>query len=320
MLHLNIRFLFVSILFMGCTNEKVISINLSYVPDQIELFGEGLISTDLYERDIAISSMGDEIIYTLGNHKQTIRSLIIIKKNEGEWREKQILPFSGRYQDIEPFFSVKGNRLFFASNRPMNSDSTRTDYNIWVSEKRNDVWESPRPLDTLINTTKDEFYPSVSENGNLYYTATKENGVGREDIFVSRFTNGKYLKPIPLDTTINTSAYEFNAFISPNEDLLIFSSFGRKDGLGGGDLYFSKKDNTGNWVEAQNMGATINSDKLDYCPFIDFSNGNFYFTSDRSTLLDKKIMNVSELEGVAHTTLNGMGNIYRIGMEQLNLQ
>ena len=307
------------IIVAACTEEKKDQLDLDHTPEVPALFGKNLVSTNLYERDLAISPDGDEIIYTLGNYKQTFRSLVHIKKEGSHWGEKQILPFSGEYQDIEPFFSVDGQQLFFASTRPMDEDTTRTDYNIWVVKRRDSGWEEPTPLDTLINTEKDEFYPAVSKNGNLYYTATRGDGVGREDIFLSTFTDQNYQKPIALDSTINTAVFEFNAYISPDEDLLVFSSFGRKDGLGGGDLYFSTKDKNGHWSMAKNMGELVNSDKLDYCPFVDLKRGNFYFTSDKAEPIMRKITKVSDLTDDANKVLNGMGNIYRVKFESLDI-
>lgn len=303
----------------SCKTENNTMFNLEDNPEQLEVFSRDYISTPLHERDIAISPEGNQLVYTLGDYKQTIRSLVSIKKKGERWGDKEILPFSGNYNDIEPFFANDGSKLFFASNRPLGEDSTRTDYNIWYAEQVNGKWNNPIALDTLVNSRGDEFYPSVSSNGNLYFTATRTDGIGREDIFVSTFSKGKYNAPMPLDSTVNTKAFEFNAFISPDEDLLIFSSYGRADGLGGGDLYYSKKDKTGKWKKAENLGEVINSDKLDYCPFIDIPRNNFYFTSDRAKTPEDRIKTVPELTNVANKVLNGMGNIYRINMDKLNL-
>ena len=303
----------------SCKTENNTMFDPELNPEQLEVFGQDYISTPLQERDIAISSDGNQLIYTLGNYKQTIRSLVSIKKTGDKWGDKEILPFSGKFNDIEPFFTVDGTKLFFASNRPMDEDSTRSDYNIWYVEQENGKWNAPIALDTLVNSTGDEFYPSVSANGNLYFTATRENGIGREDIFVSTFSKENYSVPIPLDSAINTKTYEFNAYISPDEDLLVFSSYGRADGLGGGDLYYSRKDKAGKWGKAENLGEIVNSDKLDYCPFIDFPRNNFYFTSDRAKDTEDRIKTVPELTNEANKVLNGMGNIYRINMDKLNL-
>ncbi|MBT8182174.1 MAG: PD40 domain-containing protein [Eudoraea sp.] len=316
----HLLYLLVLIIFSySCKTENNAVLDLELNPDQLEVFGVDYISTALNERDIAISPDGNHLVYTLGDYKQTIRTLVGIKKKGKVWGDKEILPFSGNYNDIEPFFADDGNKLFFVSNRPMGEVSTRTDYNIWYAELVNGKWNNPIALDTLVNGPDDEFYPSVSSNGNLYFTATRTDGIGREDIFVSTFSKGKYRAPMPLDSNVNTKAYEFNAFISPDEELLIFSSYGRADGLGGGDLYYSKKDKTGKWKKAENLGEVINSDKLDYCPFIDIPRNNFYFTSDRAKSPEDRIKTVPELTNEANKILNGMGNIYRINVDKLNL-
>lgn len=302
-----------------CNTDKPVDIDLGYVPAEVAIFAEGNVSTRLYERDVAISPEGDEIIFTLGDYRQSKRCLVRLVRSNGQWGEKEILNFSGKYQDIEPAFSVDGNRLFFASTRPMDADSTRSDYNIWVSEKADGTWSEPQPLTTNINSLQDEFYPSVSRNGNLYFTAVRESGVGSEDIFVSKWADGSYANPEPLDSAINTRTYEFNAYITPDEDLIIFSSFGRKDDLGGGDLYYSRKDKSGNWKPAVNMGPKVNSAHLDYCPFVDLPRGNFYFTSQRFVTSDAKIQSVGELEGYSNGVLNGMGNIFRVGYDEIGL-
>lgn len=296
------------------STRKVI-IDLNHNSDTLELFAPGVVSTSLYERDIAISLAGDEIIYTLGTYDQSRRSLVSIKKTEAVWGEKRIVSFSGVYQDIEPFFTEDGNTLFFASDRPLPEDSTRNDYNVWKSERSNGIWNQPIPLSSLINTPEGEYYPSVSRNGNLYFTATREDGIGREDIFVSKYVNGEYQAPEVLDSNINTRMYEFNAFVSPDEQLLIFSSYGRPDDLGGGDLYVSHRNADGSWLKATNLGPEINSDKLDYCPFVDYQNGNLYFTSDRASTYTPKIDSTDQLMRLANGILNGMGNIYRIKLK-----
>ncbi|MBN2616479.1 MAG: PD40 domain-containing protein [Bacteroidales bacterium] len=302
-----------------CKTEQTTEIDLKQTPARAELFGEGVVSTPLYERDMAISPSGDELIFTLADYKQSIMCLVRMVQKDGKWSQKELLPFSGQYKDIEPCFSVDGSRLYFASTRPMDGDTTRKDYNIWVSEKAGSSWGAPRPLSPVVNSTNNEFYPSVARNGSLYFTSVRKNGFGQEDIFLSRFVDGIYQEPQPLDTTINTGHFEFNAYVTPDEDLIVFGSFGRKDGLGGGDLYYSKKDVQGHWQRAVNMGPKVNGAGLDYCPFIDMQRGNFYFTSSRM-IVPNKVNSPADLEDLANKTLNGMGNIYRIGLKELDLQ
>jgi hypothetical protein len=292
-------------------------IDLEHNPDSPEIFGEGLISTDLYERDMAISKDGKEIIFTVGNYTQSSRALVRIRKHKEGWTSPEILSFSGKHQDIEPFFSPHDQTLFFASTRPIGSDTSRSDYNIWMVVKLDDTWGEPEPLPGVINTRADEYYPSVSQNGNLYFTAAYENALGLEDIYVSQFKDGRFTSPEPLDSNINSASYEFNAFVSPEEDLIIFTSYGRKDGLGGGDLYYSLKDQAGHWQKAVHVGGDVNSNVLDFCPFIDFSTGNFYFTSSRPVKQVKPLTSYADFVRNARKAENGLGNIYRIGLAEI---
>jgi len=317
MMHL-IRYITL-VLLVSCNLQNGDKINIDTAPSETSLFGKGIISTPLYERDFAISPEGDEIIYTLGDYTQKHRFLVCIKKDTQGWGKRKLMPFSGTYQDIEPFFSMDGKELYFASDRPMPGDTAAGDYNIWMTTRNGNKWSEPQSLDTIINGPGNEFYPAVSKKGNLYFTATRSHGVGAEDIFVSKKIKGIYQPPVPLDSAVNSKNYEYNAWVSPDEDIIIFGSYGREDGLGGGDMYISKKRNDGTWEQAQNMGAGINSTALDFCPFVDLKHGIFYFTSTRAPAFPRKITEVDTLVLKANAIQNGLGNIYHINQEKAGI-
>jgi len=307
----------ITFIFYGCkqNSNEVNSIDIFKQKDTLEIFAPEMVSTYLNQRDIAISSDGTEIYYTLSTFDNSFRSIVRIELENSKPILTEIASFSGEYNDIEPFISSSGEKLFFASDRPDNLNDSIKDYNIWVVERTELQWGEPKILSSVINTSEDEFYPSVAENGNLYFTAAYQNSMGLEDIYKSEFIDGNYTTPISLDSAINSSMYEFNAYISPDEKIIVFSSYGRFDDQGGGDLYFSKKDESGKWLPAVNMGNTINSESLDYCPFIDFKRGNFYFTSNRRQKKYKKL-NLNELIKESEQILNGMGNIYYINLSE----
>jgi hypothetical protein len=290
---------------------------LKSVQDTVRLFAEGIVSTSLNERDMAISPEGDEIFYSLGNYTQKLRAMVHLRKKDGQWSAPEIMPWSGTYTDIEPSLSPSGTSLYFASTRPIHGDSTRKDYNIWVSKRVGGIWEEPLPLDTIVNSTVDEYFPSVGKSGNLYFTANHPGNFGKEDIYISVYLDEMYQTPTPLDSTINSATFEFNAFVSPGEDTLIFGAYGRDDDLGGGDLYISSKDESGRWKKARHLGPNINSSSLDYCPFIDYPRKVFYFTSNRALPVKGRIEKVSELKAEANKTQNGLDNIYFVKLNAL---
>jgi Tol biopolymer transport system component len=142
-------------------------------------------------------------------------------------------------------------------------------------------WSEPIHLGPAINSEKDEYYPSVTREGHLYFTSEREGGPGKEDIYRAEYFNGSWLTARPLDTGVNSAYYEFNAYVSPDESLLIFTSYGRSDDTGRGDLYFSKKNTDGSWSPATNLKAA-NSTDLDYCPFVSPDGKTLYYTSEKA--------------------------------------
>jgi WD40-like Beta Propeller Repeat len=288
-------------------------------PATASLFNEIAVNTALRERDFALSPDGTELFYTLqapqGNF-QTI--LYLTKDSKGKWSKPEIAPFAGKYSDLEPAFTADGKKLFFASNRPLTGHATK-DFDIWCVEKKGNKWSEPFNLGEPVNTSTDEFYPSITLSGNLYFTAAYKNAVGKEDIYLSTFVKGKYMTPVPLDTAVNSLTYEFNAFVSPDEQFIIFTSYGRTDDKGRGDLYMSMKDSVGKWQPARNL-ALLNSDKMDYCPFVSFDKKKLFFTSERHAIKGSypdKPATFEELVANFSGSLNGGGNIYWISFDEV---
>jgi len=267
-------------------------------------------------RDLAISPDGEEHYFTVESVRREFAAIVMMKRQAGRWSVPLVAPFSGQYRDIEPAFSPDGLELYFASARPIERDDRKPkDYDIWYVRRmqKDQAWSPPRRLGASINTTKDEYYPSLTRHGDIYFTRESDNPRRKEDIFVSRRNGASLSEAEPLGDAINSERYEFNAFVAPDESFLMFTSFGRADDLGGGDLYISFRQN-GKWSSAQHMGEHINSDRIDYCPFIDIPNGVLYFTSERSSMrqfFDTQLDLGALLQEFAKGS-PGVGRIYRV--------
>jgi hypothetical protein len=269
-------------------------------------------------RDFSLSADGTEAFFTMQSPGQEISQLGSIKKENNQWLAPQLLPFSDEFMYMEPFLSANGNRLYFVSDRPLDDKTnTKKDFDIWYVDRKNkfDPWSSPKNMGKPINTELDEFYPSVADNNNLYYTMVGPTGMGKDDIYFSQWENGSYLPPVLLDENINSSGYEFNAFVSKKEDFILFTKYNEKDGQGSGDLYISKKDINGKWSKSTNLGLPINTKYMEYCPFYDEKNQLLYFTSKRNTIATRKFSNVSEFKKYVQESNNGLSKIYVIPLK-----
>jgi hypothetical protein len=286
------------------------------IPTRAEIFTE--VSSDLQERDMAIAPDGSEMFYTLQGNKNSFSAILYRKRQpDNTWSSPAVAPFSGKFGDLEPAFSADGKKLFFSSNRPVTGAKVK-DYDIWLVEKVNGKWSAPRNAGEQVNTTANEFYPSLTTNGNLYFTAEYKKGVGKEDIYVARWTNGAFAESVALDTAVNSVRWEFNAFVSPDEQFILFTSYGRKDDMGGGDLYMSKKGPDGNWQSARHL-AMLNSTAIDYCPFVSFDKKVLFFTSARHTIPKafEKPQSYQSLLNILHQAQNGSDDIYWISFQEV---
>lgn len=282
------------------------------------IFSPATISTTNNERDLNMSSDQSEVYFTRGTTDNTRRTLMRAIFDQEQCIKLEILPFSGVYNDIEAFLSPEGQKLFFASNRPLPGESEAGDYNIWFVSKTGAGWGEAVPVSELINTDADEFYPSIANSGNLYFTAAYQSGLGLEDIYMSKWNGKSYETPVVLDSFVNSGAYEFNAYISPDELQILYSSYGRPDGLGGGDIYMNTRNNKeDNWSAALHLPAPINSYSLDYCPFVDSHKTFLYFTSNRQLALPDSLTDPSVWPAFQNNILNGSGNIFRVPLSSI---
>jgi hypothetical protein len=267
-------------------------------------------------RDLTISQLGDEAYVTVQSLQGEISVLVRLIKSQGEWKVEGIAQFSGKYGDLEPFFSPDDLRLYFVSNRPLDESKLEIkDYDIWMVERKNvnAPWGIATNIGSEINTNDNEFYPSVAANGNLYFTSDRETTLGKDNLFVSRWNGKGYEAPEILSDAINTDGYEFNAFVAKDESFLIFSGYNRPDGAGSGDLYISHRDANNQWQNAINLGAEINSKQMDYCPFFDSKSNTLYFTSKRSDFDEiNNFHSIAEVFTELNKSANGMSKIYKV--------
>lgn len=206
-------------------------------------------------------------------------------KLEGKiWSKPKVLLSHDKYSWNDPFLSPDENRLYFISNKALESNKIKEDYDIWYIEREDNKW-NPKliHIGANINTNKNEYYISFAKDGRMYFSSNKnavENKQHNFNIYSSELKEGIFQEPKLLDDSINTKAYEADVFVSPDESYVIFCSI-RKEGYGKGDLYISFKDETGNWSKATNMGAVINTEGHELCPFVTKDGKYFFYTSNQ---------------------------------------
>jgi hypothetical protein len=120
---------------------------------------------------------------------------------------------------------------------------------------------------------------NVSPNGQILYIYRDEEG---GSIYESTLIGETWTTPVKLAAPINSSAWETHLAATIDGNTVYFIS-DRKGGLGGRDIWRSKKLPDGTWGEAYNMGATLNTQYAEDAVFISPDENTLYFSSQGHT-------------------------------------
>jgi Tol biopolymer transport system component len=119
----------------------------------------------------------------------------------------------------EYYVSVaRSGNIYFASYRDGNLD-------LFMSKKVANGYEEPVNLGVLINSVFDEHDPMIAPDESfLVYTSSRPNGFGEADLYITHKTNGQWTNPTNMGAAINTKAYEYCPYLSPDGKYFFYSS------------------------------------------------------------------------------------------------
>jgi outer membrane protein OmpA-like peptidoglycan-associated protein/Tol biopolymer transport system component len=150
---------------------------------------------------------------------------------------------------------------------------------LFIAKKDSAHWKvTPLKFDSseVVNTAA----LCISPDGNtVWYTLCgASDGMGSCDLYISQRHNNGWSRPLNLGEVINTSAWETQPSISADGNTLYFVSR-RVGGMGGSDIWVSKKTTDGEWGKPQNLGEPVNTPEDEMCPFIHPDGNTLYFAS-----------------------------------------
>lgn len=282
------------------------------------LLAPGIISTGDYDTHAALSPTGDTLYFLKCSPNMNECTICVSYKKNKEWQAPEVAVFSGKYLDVDPFVTKDGRTIYFVSNRPYRlQDTLNTNWDIWKVEQNGNTWGIPVRLDSVINSDADEYYPTMADNGTLYFGSSRIGGKGNSDIYLSRPINGEYKTVENLGDSINTTNDQYEAFIAPDESYLIFMAT-VPQGLKNADFFISFNEK-GHWSKATKIKGPVNSVSTEWSPKVTRDGKYFYFGSTRSSLnnIPSKPENMKEFEGRIKKPGNGLGDIYYVNFSSL---
>ena len=223
--------------------------------------GEGINTlNDEYVNALELS--GSELLltrrYAVEGAAYQQEGLFVAHAAEGQWFAAAKLCVHPDMDDRmgAAFLSYKGDELYFTVCG-MERHNSGCDLYRATRHKSEDKWSVPQSLGETVNHAAWDSQPCLSLDGKELFFASRRNG--NADLYhCFRDENGHWSEPENLGSVINTKGTEMAPFIHPDGKTLYFSS-DTHTGMGGYDLFVSRRNEKGEWSDPINLGYPINT-------------------------------------------------------------
>jgi peptidoglycan-associated lipoprotein len=185
--------------------------------------------------------------------------LYLARYRNNVWTEPVMININQpEFWDSTPAFSADGRTLYFSSNRKGGYGGTDI-YSAQMDTRGR--FSRVKNLGPDINTTGNENFPYVADDGKLYFSSDEHPGFGGLDLFVVKRANGKTVVE-NLGQPMNSVGDDFGMFLF-RPDRGFFTS-NREGGKGDDDIYtFINEDPNLKVVNYYLEGITYTKDKED---------------------------------------------------------
>jgi len=242
------------------------------------------------EDEVVFASAKDSAFFNTRRYKwnnQPFLDLYVAKMNEESEDLKSAVKFAKavntKYHEASVTFSPDNETMYFTRNnfgKKIKRDKNGVNHlKIYTSKKVNGKWTDAEE----VSFNSDDYstgHPALSPDGKqLYFVSDMPGSLGQTDIFVvDVLEDGGFSTPRNLGPEINTERKEMFPFI--NDTKLYFSSDGHP-GLGGLDVYEVRLDEEEGFVDLQNLGKPVNSNKDDFSYIVNEETQHGFFASNR---------------------------------------
>ena len=185
----------------------------------------------------SLSSDGRTMYFTYSkpiNGQDLGAKIYVSQRASGEWGEAQELKL---FKDSSitvghPSINASGDTLYFVSDAPGGYGGK----DIYMAISNGSEWDDIRNLGPQVNTSEDELFPYVRQDGRLYFSSKGHPGYGGLDLFYATQQDTIW-EIFNMGTPFNTNADDFGITFAGNTENGFFSSNrGQKKGY---DLIYS---------------------------------------------------------------------------------
>lgn len=194
-------------------------------------------------------------------------------------REFDVSPLEGSFNTVNteynPVISADASMMAYTAVKEDNRTGDLVE-KLMVSYNESGSWSTPTEIN--LGARGNIGTAGLSPDGQDMMVYIGGTG-GTGSLYRVARSGKEWSNPIDMGKTINSRFIESSASITPDGKTIYFAS-NRPGGYGGFDIYYSRKDDKGNWSKPENMGPRINSEYDEDAPFIHPDQKTLYFNSN----------------------------------------
>jgi len=166
---------------------------------------------------LAVITSNQKEIFKKDKIKYANLELNIFRSSDNKWSATNLFKWNNSsYSCGHGVIDVIGD-LYFASNMPGGFGES----DLYKCKWNGTEFEAPINLGNTINTSKDELFPFLTDDGSIYFSSNGWPSQGGLDIFSSDLLT---FEPENLGSPINTSSDDFSFFLNTSTDKGYLSS------------------------------------------------------------------------------------------------
>ncbi len=145
------------------------------------------------------------------------------------------MPFCSKENSFSvshPAISKDGNTMIFTSDK----QGGKGGMDLYIVKKKGGKWGVPKNLGSNVNSKGNEIFPTLHDDGTIYFSSNGWGGFGGLDIFSTNYEKGKWQQATNIGYPINGPYDDSGLVLFPNKQIGYFAS-NRKGGKGFDDIY-----------------------------------------------------------------------------------
>jgi hypothetical protein len=195
-------------------------------------------------------------------------------------RARALVQFNDGYQNINPYVSEDGSRLWLTKiGHPSNKGKIQ-DQDIWCALREKGEWTQPGNMLSGLNTELNDLIVGQT-NGQYIYVMQYRHGVDEHLSVINAYARkgeAYELHHKVIIPNIKFLSEFFGFYIAKDESYVIISMKGEY-AFGKEDLYVIQRQTSG-WSEPIHLGARINSVGFEMSPFMSNDGKHLFFASE----------------------------------------